>query len=842
MESTNRSGPLLLLAALTCLLGGLSPSAQAQGTNSAGVAFPTFNLPSNSEGSNIPTALGTRSGELAGWYGLSTAEFNKFTSREKGLRADKKARLHYACSALPVAAGTSSGSSTTSTPPYATTQTFLLHSRPTSTKKIYLDFGGHTTSGTSWNSTYTANANIVTPPYDIDGSPSTLSSQEHANIQTVWQQVAEDYIAFDVDVTTEDPGVEALQKTTTSDVNYGKRVVIGGSSMDWLGTAVGGIAYISSFNWNIDTPVFVFPAQLSSGDPKDIAESCAHEVGHTLGLHHDGTNAGGEYYEGNGNWAPIMGAGYYASVVQWSKGEYPDATNLEDDVAIIAGMLPLITDDVGNTTALAKLLTGTSIQTSGVISSAADQDVFIVNSGAGTISLSLATAAPSPDLCAQLSIANASGQVIATSTPSINMGTTLSVTVTAGSYYVTVSGVALADWTTGFGDYGSEGQYILTGTVPSAGTAPIAVVSSSAPLSGTAPVNVGFSSTGSYDPDGSIASYSWNFGDGTTSAAASPSHSYSTAGTYVATLTVKDNAGLAGAASTTITVTNNLPPTATATASATTGAAPLTINFTSTASDPEKTALTYLWNFGDGTSATTATASHAYTAAGTYAPKLTVTDAAGLSTIASTATITVTAGNLPPVAKATATPASNFVSTAIAFSSAGSSDPEGGALTYLWTFGDGTTSTTASPSKSYTTAGNYNVTLKVTDNKAAATTASLVVIVAAKAVYVADVVVSLVTVNTTTWGAKATVTVKDALGNLKGGVKVTGSWSGVYAKTGVTATTGTSGTALGVGTINSTTSTKKGTYTFTITGLTLSGFTYDKTKNVKSAGSIATPP
>jgi hypothetical protein len=98
-----------------------------------------------------------------------------------------------------------------------------------------------------------------------------------------------------------------------------------------------------------------------------------------------------------------------------------------------------------------------------------------------------------------------------------------------------------------------------------------------------------------------------------------------------------------------------------------------------------------------------------------------------------------------------------------------------------------------------------------------------------------------VTATSTSWGAKATITVKDSLGKLAGGATVTGSWSGVYAKTGVTGKTGTSGTALGVTNISSTTSTKKGTYTFTVTGITLSGFTYDSTKNVKSAGSVNTP-
>ena len=360
---------------------------------------------------------------------------------------------------------------------------------------------------------------------------------------------------------------------------------------------------------------------------------------------------------------------------------------------------------------------------------------------------------------------------------------------------------------------------------------------------GTAPLAVTFSSTGSSDPEGAALTYLWTFGDGTTSTTASPSHTFTTAGTYTPTLTVTDIGGLTASASTaSVTVKANTPPVAKATASVTTGSAPLAVTFSSTgSSDPEGFALTYLWTFGDGTTSTAASPSHTFTAAGTYTPKLTVTDVGGLTASASTASITVTAAPLPPVIKATATPSSVFASTAIAFSSAGTTDPSGTTMTYLWTFGDGTTSTTASPSKTYTTAGTYNVTLKVTDAKAASATATVVVIVAAKKVYVANVVVSLVTATSTTWGATATVTVKDALGALKSGATVTGTWSGVYAKTGVTATTGSSGTALGVGTLTSPTSATKGTYTFTVTGITLSGFTYDTTLNVKSSAAVSTP-
>ncbi len=76
-------------------------------------------------------------------------------------------------------------------------------------------------------------------------------------------------------------------------------------------------------------PALVFPERLGNSD-RYIAEAAAHECGHTLGLLHDGTTTGTEYYAGHGTgatgWAPIMGNGYYKSLTQWSKGEYASQT------------------------------------------------------------------------------------------------------------------------------------------------------------------------------------------------------------------------------------------------------------------------------------------------------------------------------------------------------------------------------------------------------------------------------------------------------------------------------------------------------------------------------------
>src|SRR6185436_5752509 len=180
-----------------------------------------------------------------------------------------------------------------------------------------------------------------------------------SRIVQMWQRVAEDYAPFDVDVTTEYPGEAALTRSSSSDDAYGMRVLISPIS-SYVGN-YGGIAYIGAFNDVGDyyKPALVFPEKLSNGE-KYIAEACAHEAGHNVGLNHDGKTDGTGYYSGHGSgetgWSPIMGVGYYKNLSQWSKGEYAGANNTQDDLAIIQTYIAFRADDHGNTSAAATML------------------------------------------------------------------------------------------------------------------------------------------------------------------------------------------------------------------------------------------------------------------------------------------------------------------------------------------------------------------------------------------------------------------------------------------------------------------------------------------------------
>ena len=443
--------------------------------------FPEVKLSKKSRADEAINALGEKLPEVAAFYNLSPAELRKRLKEDDSLWADERGRLFYVCDwGLSGAKG--SGSSGTgphllvdSPAGYPYEKTLRLHSRPGATKVIYLDFDGHDASSTSWGN------DAIARPFDFDGDPSTFSNSERDRMQYIWRRVAEDFALFDIDVTTEDPGMDALLKSNSGDANHGIRVVIGGAWTDWYGNSAGGVAFLNSFDDNTGSPCWVFPKNLASDDEKSVAEAISHEAGHTLGLSHDGQSGGVSYYQGHGNWAPIMGVGYNEPTAQWSRGEYINANNTQDDLSVMQNFgVVYRVDDFGSSIGTASPIAGPTLNVAGNIERNTDLDFFSFQTGAGRVSVTVTPSSRSPNLHILLSLYNSAGALLLTNNvPDTSAGTrpaSFSTNLPAGTYYISLDGVGQdSPLTNGYSDYASLGQYTITGTLPSdSGWLPVA--------------------------------------------------------------------------------------------------------------------------------------------------------------------------------------------------------------------------------------------------------------------------------------------------------------------------------------------------------------------------------
>jgi|GEM_PF-3016537 len=300
------------------------------------------------------------------------------------------------------------------------------------------------------------------------------------------------------------------------------------------------------------------------------------------------------------------------------------------------------------------------------------------------------------------------------------------------------------------------------------------------PYAGTQSSAIAFNGSASSDPNALPLTYSWDFGDGTTATGVNPTHAYGKGATYSVALTVS-NGTASSTASTVATVTGptSLSVNAGGPYSGTAKKA-LMLDGTHT-NNPNSRQLSYLWDFGDGSTSAGAQPTHIYAAQGSYTVSLTVTD--GQISGNATTTAAVAAPAAESITASAGGPYAETTGRTVTFDASASIDSDGNPLTYAWSFGDGTTGTGTTPSHAYTTKGTYTATVTATSGSVTGTATATVVVTQSIAVTISSPAAN------TLYGGAATATVTGTVSASNLTVNVNGTAASVsgmnFTATGV---------------------------------------------------------
>lgn len=347
--------------------------------------------------------------------------------------------------------------------PLNESQLRALQSKPNAEDVIFINYWGGTLSDTSWNYQDNGGDDIVYSPYSLDDTSNQFTQTERDLMWLGWRETAEDYAPFEVNITTD------LSIYDATPVAH-RAMLIVTTTTAWYEGSAGGVAFLGGFG----------SADFSAGwvwnrGEASLGQTISHEAGHMIGLSHDGNN-NSSYETGHGSWGPIMGAAFGKTYTQWSRGEYPNANNTEDDLQIISNLLGEDTDFIGDSLATA-MAVSSSVHIEGTIEpdglqGGMDTDVYSFHLSATqdvTIEVAPLLALEAEKYGTNLSldaVLSDGVTVIAESSLTANpISNVLSFhgSLDAGTYYLIISGQTPdASWTTGFGEYANAGIYSVS--------------------------------------------------------------------------------------------------------------------------------------------------------------------------------------------------------------------------------------------------------------------------------------------------------------------------------------------------------------------------------------------
>lgn len=375
-----------------------------------------------------------------------------------------------------------------------------LSSNPGARYTVFLDFSGFNYNGT-WGGKTPGNV----PAYTQDSDATTFNSAEITSIKEAWARTAVAYVGFNVNVTTIDPATagmtDAQRQTWYDQTQYVTHTIIGGS-YNWYGAA-GGVSYVGiaqqattsagrRTNW-------IFPVNGTGTGAKYVAAATIHEDGHHLRLSHQHDEASGAEYstnnnaQGNGSYAPIMGASYYSQRGTWRVGKAGTNANDVAELQNNTNIGSLLDSGIGHTIASA---TSLAVNGDGTINAALakswimpmastgysaigensyTKDYFKFQSNGGVISLTAndgsqflqaGVADPGATMRCVLRILDVNGNVVATgSEDATTLLHTWTGNLAVGTYYAQV--VSYGDYISAYepdSRYFNMGAYFLSGS------------------------------------------------------------------------------------------------------------------------------------------------------------------------------------------------------------------------------------------------------------------------------------------------------------------------------------------------------------------------------------------